>query len=231
MIEIARLLAQAQEDFSAFDMSLWFRDYRGPPEGADFILSQDLAQDYICSADVSDQTYPVLAAILRLYAEDSEPWDPVIRTLIRRGADVHAPVHRYLRHLDQSEYLCPLAQYGTPLDELFMETLDPLEGQAAADGWLQILASEGHDILAYLKTESALHVKPIQLTHPSYQRLEEDDNERKLVFDFGACPSVSWDWWISPSSPASLLREEFKFMAITPPNGWLLYFWKDAWPI
>lgn len=146
MIEIARLLAQAQEDSSAFDMSLCLREYRGPPEGADFILSQGLAQDYICSADDSEHFYPVLAAILRLYTRDSEPWEPIVRTLIRRGADVHAPVYRILRHLDQFDYLCPLAQYGTPLDELFMDTLDPLEGQTVADGWLQVLASEGHDV-------------------------------------------------------------------------------------
>ena len=231
MIEIARLLARAQEDLSAFDISMWFQDYKGPPEGAEIILSQDLAQYYICSADDADPLYPALASVLRLYAKNSGPWDSILRTLIRHGADVHAPVRRKLAYLDQSEYPCPLTQYGTPLDELFMETLDPWEGQAAANSWLQILASEGHDISVYLQTESALHIRPMQLTHPSY-RTPGYDNERKLVFDWGIRPSVSWDWWISPRSSAFLLREEFKLMAISAPDWFLIArSWKEAWPV
>ncbi len=219
MIEIARLLVQAQEDLSAFDISMWFREYEGPPEGAELILSQDLARYDICSADDSDPLYPALASILRLYAQAPESWESVIRTLIRHGVDVHAPVRRDLSFLDQSEYLCPVARYGTPLDELFMYTLDPSEGQAAANGWLQILASEGHDISVYLETESALHTRPMQLTYPSH-RPWGYDNPRKPIFDLGARLSVYWDWWISPSSSTFLLREKFKTLAITLPD-WL----------
>lgn len=112
-----------------------------------------------------------------------------------------------------------------------MDTVDPLEGQAAANGWLQILSSEGFDITLYLKTESDLHVIPMQLTHPSY-RIPGYDVERKLVFDFGERPSVSWDWWISPSSPAFLLREEFKVIAVNLPDWFLIAeSWREAWPI
>ena len=231
MIEIARLLAQAQEDLSAFDVSMWFQEYHGPPEGAELILSQDLAHYHICNPDDGDPLYPALASILCLYAKDPKPWEPIIRTLVRHGVDVHAPVRRDLSYLDQSGYVCPLARYGTPLDELFIYTLNPFEGQAAARGWLQILVSEGQDIFAYLETESSLHVKPMQLTHPSYRTIGYD-NERKFVFDFGTRPSVSWDWWISPSSSTFVLREEFKLMAITLPD-WMLITepWSKTWPI
>ena len=70
MIAIARLLAQAQ-DLSAFDISKWFREYEGPPEAAQLILSQDMAQYYVCSAD---ESAPALASILHLYAKDSESY-------------------------------------------------------------------------------------------------------------------------------------------------------------
>ena len=181
--------------------------------------------------DDGEPLYPALASVLRLYAKDFGPWDSIIRTLIRQGADVHAPVRRRLSYLDQSEHPCPLAQYGTPLDELFMKTLDPWQGQAAANSWLQILASEGHDISVYLQRESDLHIKPMQLTHPSY-RTPGYDNERKLVFDLGTRASVSWDWWISPRSPAFLLRQEFKLMAISRPDWFLIArSWKESWPI
>lgn len=231
MIEIARLLTQHQEDLSTLDISMWFREYDGPPEGAELILSQDLAQHYIYSADDRDPLYPALASVLRLYAIDPKPWEPIIRTVLRYGADIHAPVRRNMRDLNQSEYLCPVAQYGTPLDELFTYTLNPFEGQAAASGWLQILASEGHDISVYLETESALHIRPIQLTQPSHRPMG-DDIDRKLVFSLGPRPSVSWDWWISPRSSTFLLREEYRLMAITQPDILLIAkSWKEAWPI
>ena len=231
MIEIGILLARAQDDLSAFDISMWFQEYDGPPEGAELILSQDLAQYHIRSADDEDPCYPALAGILRLYATDPAPWESIVRRLIRYGADVHAPVRRDLTDLDQSEYDCPLKPYGTPLDELFLYTHDPLEGQAAANSWLQLLASEGHDIPKYLETESVLHIDSMQLTHPSYRPVGYD-NERKLVFDLEARPSVFWDWWINPNSSTFFLREEFRLMAITMPDGFLIaQSWKEAWPI
>ena len=228
MIEIARLLTQAQNDLSAFDISMWFREYDGPPEGAEFMLSQDMSQYYICSTEDTDPLYPALASILRLYAIDSKPWESVIRTLIRYRVDIHAPVRRNLRRSDKSEFSYHLARYGTPLDELFLYTLNPIEDEIAAKGWLQILASEGYNILTYLKKESALHIKPLQLTHPSYSSIGYD-NERKLIFDFGARPSVAWDWLISPSSSTFPLREEFKALALAAPNLFLIMqSWKDG---
>ena len=232
MIDIARILMQAQKDLSEFDMSEWFCEYKGPPAGAELILSQDVAKYYIRSKDDSDPLYPALASILRLYAKAPEPWEPVLRTLIRSGANIHAKVHRDLEYLDQSKYPCPVGRYGTPLDELFTYTIDPLEGQVAANGWLQILASEGYNILAYLETESDLHARPMQLTVP-YRRLMGYANERKLVFDWGVHPTVSWDWWINPSSSTFLLRQEFKLMAIKSiSDGFLIKrSWKETWPV
>ena len=223
---------QAQKDLSEFDISKWFYEYDGPPEGAELILSQDLAKYYIRFWDDSEPYYPALASVLRLYAKDAQSWEPVIRTLIRSGADVHAKVLRDLTFLDQSTYPCPVGKYGTPLDELFKYTIDPLEGQVAANGWLQILASEGHNILAYLETESDLHARPMQLTIP-HRRPIGYANERKLVFNWGVHPTVSWDWWINPSSSIFLLRQEFKSMAIKSiPDGMLIKrSWKESWPV
>lgn len=81
MIEIARLLPQAQEDISVLDISIWFQEYEGPPENAELILSQDLTQYYTCSADDSDPLYPALASVLRLYAKIFELWEHVIQYL------------------------------------------------------------------------------------------------------------------------------------------------------
>ena len=40
VLDIARLLVRKQEDLSALDVSQYFRDYEGPPEGAEFMLSK-----------------------------------------------------------------------------------------------------------------------------------------------------------------------------------------------
>lgn len=112
-----------------------------------------------------------------------------------------------------------MVQYGTLPDELFLYTVNPLESQVTANSWLQVPASEGHDILTYLKTESVLHTEPMQSTHPSYLPMGED-NEPKLVFDVGPRPSLSRDWWISKSSSTFLLRAEFKSMTLTPLDWW-----------
>ena len=232
MIEIARLLIGAQKDLSEFDISEWFCEYDGPPEGAELILSQDLAKYHIRFPDDSEPLYPALASILRLYAKDPQPWEPIVRTLIRSGADIHAKVRRNLTLLDRSKYLCPVSEYGTPLDELFKYTIEPLEGQVAANGWLQILASEGYNVLGYLETESDLHARPMQLTVPARRPIGYA-NERKLVFDWGTHPTVSWDWWIDPSSSTFLLRQEFRLMAVKSLSDGMLMkgSWKETWPV
>ena len=56
------------------------------------------------------------------------------------------------------------------------------------------------------------------------------DVPRQLLFHWESGPSVSWDWWIDPDSPASLACEEFKHL-IDPKNipGWWKE-WEAQWP-
>lgn len=55
---------------------------------------------------------------------------------------------------------------------------------------------------------------------------------RQLIYQWGSTPSISWDWWIDPSSSTYLIREEFKYMSmlceefLTPPNDWA-----TLWPL
>lgn len=73
MMEIAGLLAEAQDDFSALDVSMWFPEYKGPPDGAELFLSQNFAKGLPSSTDNSDPLYPALTSVLRLYAKESRP--------------------------------------------------------------------------------------------------------------------------------------------------------------
>ncbi len=142
------------------------------------------------TVSVPRMIYPVLASTPCFYAKDFESWKAVIRTLLQHGADVYAPVQQGFSCLDQFGYLCPVAPYGTPLDELSIYTIDPLESQELTNGWLQILASKGHDVSACLETESALHTGTMQLALLSHRTIGYD-KESKLVFHLGARSGVS----------------------------------------
>lgn len=235
IVDTLRILAKAQDDVSTSDISDFFSSYIGPPEGADLMLSLDAARYEILQTDQDTESFPALATGLRAYGEGLTTWEDFIRRLLRNGVDVHAIVPR--RHCDEnlitmftSHYPCRISEPPTPLDELFSWTETPFEGSQAANDWLQMLSSEGYDILAYLKEEMALHTRQQQLTYPSTVNAGYDV-PRKLILELGHTPSISWDWWIDPRSPAFLVRQELKYMDIFV-RDWALYKepWEDDWP-
>ena len=150
---------------------MWFE---GSVETAEYMSSQDLIQP---SSDISDgeDVFPILATALRAFGRGSSQWERFLRLLLRRRSSLHSPVSRRHRVEELNEYLastypCKALENGTPLDELFMRTDTPSEAEAVANRWLQILSSEGYDVVAYLKEEFALHVQQMQLTIPSLCR-------------------------------------------------------------
>ena len=174
--------------------------------------------------------YPALGACLRAYARDPSSWESVLRALVRRGADLHAPVRRSRQDMKEIRYPCLMAEYGTPLDELFTFNRDCSAARIVANGWLRILTTEGHSASLYLKKEWTLRARDMHFTHPSTSSVGYD-SPRKLFFKLGDRPSVHWDWWIDPASSTSLLRQEFKCLVTTSPD-WLMIsqLWKESWP-
>ena len=172
----------------------------------------------------------MLAAALKRYAEDPATWEPILRALIRRRIGLHAPVRRHPEDVKQTGYPCLLSEYGTPLDELFASNRDPEVAKMVADSWLQILASEGCDVLCYLENEINSHSQDMNFTHPSMSAIGYDI-PRQLLFKLGKHPSVSWSWWFDLESPIFWLREEFKCLVTTLPD-WLRIAkpWKENWP-
>ena len=230
-----RVLAKSQDDFSASDISQFFELYMGPPEGAELMLSQEIVQLKLLHTD-SDQTpFPPLATALRMYGAGMPQWEPLIRRLIRNGADLHAVVPRNdlksCRWFTKwAGYPCAISEDGTPLDELFMWTESVFEAESAGKGWVQMLADEGIDVRAYLDEEISLHKTPYQLTYPSTS-LAGYDNPRQLVFDLGLNLIVSWDWWIDPGSSTHMLRKELRNMNLFVID-WGLESdqWEHHWP-
>lgn len=224
-IETFRTLAQSQGSLSASDISDILLHYVGPPELAKFKLSRDFLP-FGASEPTNDViTYPPLAMALRLYAvaylaeykyevlhdaevwhdAEKEQWESLIRILLRTRADSNAPVPRNLSSYE-------LTKYGTPLNEMFTVTRTPTESRAVANGWLQILRSEGYDVVAYIEKGMDLHYTRPQMTVTSWY-YQTDYDTRELLFAVDQeNPSVYWDWWTDPSSSIYLLRSTFKPM-------------------
>lgn len=247
MISIARALAHVQE-FSSADLSSFFALCRtGNPELADYVLSLDSVQYVLASEEC---LHPALGSALRnygtLFAGNSvfwahsehqilAEWESLVRRLLQIGVDIHAPVARG-HHFEPDSYPCTLSPYGTPLDELFASTRTASEAKDAADAWLQILSTEGIDVLTYLEKEKALHETQSMFTYSDYHW---DYQPRQLVFSLGEAPSVYADWLIDPESPASFIRQEFRDMnTITAEyrlslewSQYCNYGWNLTWPI
>ena len=235
-VDTLRVIVQAQDDLTTHDarvlLNLWVILNKVPLECADFILSQESIHYSISQGAEDDTTIPILAEILSVFEGQPLRLEPLVRNLVRIGADLHARIPRRkeaLRKLDSYGRL-PRSTYGTPLDELFLSTSTPFEARAAADSWLRILASEGQDVKTYLKKEMDLHVMDGYFTWSRYTLLWLSQF-RILRFDLGKYPSVWWDWYIDPSTSASELRREFDHIVMLD-----LYYmshsimWERMWP-
>ena len=206
--------------------------YHGPPAGAEYLLLQHRNFTQVGGGDHNDETVYFFATAVSLYGEGYLQWENLIRRLIRQGMDVHAhtrlrPIDPWFQDVSEDTYFL-----GTPLDELFVHTYSPFDAHIAACNWLDLLASEGFNITAYLEQEAVLHSAQQQLTWATFHQ------HRRLVYQLGEKPHVSWDWSIDPSSRASTLRYEYKSMIFSIDldgcDGrelapWL-YTWLDTWP-
>ena len=173
-LDTLRLLVQSQNCISSQDVYLFWMYFQGSVETAEYMFSQDLIQT---RSDISDgdDVFPILAIALRGFGEDFSQWDRFLRLLLRKNSSLHSPVPRIWGYQELNNFLspyypCKALEFGTPLDELFLWTETPFEGEAIANRWLQVLSSEGIDVVAYLEEESALHAQQMQLTIPSQCR-------------------------------------------------------------
>ena len=172
VVEILRVLTQSKDGISAQDSDMfWMMDSTKPVAAAEFMSSQDLVPS---ESDVSDDEkgFPILATALREFGRVPSQWESFLRLHLRKDADLHAPVPRLRPTGDSDEivdsmYPCRVSKHGTPLDEFFAWTRTPFEAEAVADSWMQILSSEGFDLVAYLEEEFALHAEQMQLIRPS----------------------------------------------------------------
>ena len=171
VVDTLRLLTKSQDIISAQDIhSMWMTSSGMPVEVVEFLWSQNLILSE--ADDLDHEVYPVLAAALVGFCLDSSQWESFLRSLLRKNVGLHSSGSRLGRYTESEQLSDPMfpfnvSGYGTPLDELFMMTWSPYDGEASAHRWLQILSSEGYDVVAYLEEELMLHAQQMQLTRPS----------------------------------------------------------------
>lgn len=221
LVDTLRILGQAQEELSALDVrDLWYC-FQGPAKDVDMLYQQCSGFMEFQEEDSQLTCSHVLTKALWEYGRGRLEWGYLVRKMVRNGVDLHGRVcHAYIDEPNEynmgdgvaggrrSKRKDRRAMHGTPLDELFKETVSPYEAELAAQNWLWILRREGVDELAYLAEEFALHTAQQQLTYSG----EDGTTRRQLVFNFGANPTVWWEWLLDPGSGAYLVREEFKGM-------------------
>ena len=232
--------------------SLW---YEGPPEGVDILLAHSSLHFERFDIAESVDTVPPLAVALRCYGRilflkngprldnhsrvpqaaylpERKQWEPLIKRFTHRGADLHVPVPRHGYY--PSNYPFHVSEYGTPLDVILQFSETPDEARTIGAEWLRLLASQGHDVVAYLKREMTLHAPEHQMTYPTQYPLDTLALAlRELQFTFDdAEPCVWWDWWIDPASDIGLLEREFKQMVkhTCVLTNQLVTFLIDTWP-
>ena len=235
-VDTLRVMVQAQDDFTTDDVRglivLSVGYYEVPLEVADFIFSQESIHYRISQGAEDDTTIPILAEILPVFVGEPLRLEPLVRKLVRIGADLHArvPRRKAAPRKPDSYGRLPRSAYGTPLDELFGSTSTPFEARAAADSWLRLLASEGQDVKTYLEKEMDLHVMDGYFTWPHYA-FPGFSQSHILRVDLEKCPSVWWDWYIDPSASASELRREFDHIVMLDLD-YISYLtmWESTWP-
>lgn len=257
IVDTYRVLARNQDDVSAHDLSRLILWDSSPPDGVDILISHSSLQ-YECfvPTDLLDHP-PLLAIALRFYtrsfflnnipnlkgsgtqalsAQEPRRWNPLIGRLIHKGADLHVPVTRKAyKHYKHYKYPFDVKGYGTPLDVLFELTSTPDEARMLGDEWLGLLASKGHNVVAYLEREMMLHSTQHHITYPCSNEFEQDSpGPRQLHFKLDdAQPCVWWEWWISTTSDIDLLEREFTQMVKHTPIWYERFYlrrWISQWP-
>ena len=207
-VDTMKVLTSAQDEVTSDDVFIILQRYVGSFEALDYLLST-----FVNTADMlrsSDMARPPLSMALWHYGLGFKEWGGFIRKLIQLGADIHA---------GREPWGYSANKQLTPLDEIFYVARDPFDDSAIQE-WLTMLAEAGYDVRAYIEEEIALHDGPTVVFM----------SERQLCFRNGDSPRVWWDWWIDPSSAASLVCEEFRHMNRRGSSMMDECEWKASWP-
>ena len=178
-----------------------------PPEAFEFILDQDMVEDYIKSWEDREIFFLLGRMLERSNMAPGENWERLMARIMRMRYNLYKAHDRSL------------------LDFLFAWSENPDRSKLLSDKWLHVLSSSGVDVRDYLETEIKLHPGTPPLTEAV--RMGHGRCLRQLIFNLKENPSVYWDWWVDSIEPASLVCIEFKDISydliddfMTPSGSW-----------
>ena len=193
----------------------YIEGFWGPGECLELLFIQDYAGVATLCQDEVEIWKHVLAKALKWFGSGDPGWTRLIRQLLRKGHSVHeAPSDRFAFGIFGQVYDIP---GWTLLDCLFWSTWTPLEAEEAGSSWLQLLSSEGYDVVCYLEREMALYAPYYHVLHMSpYRQLCFQDSQ--LIYNNYSRPSISWDWIHDSASLIGTLQTDFSWLVYWPES-------------
>jgi hypothetical protein len=152
------------------------------------------------TGDIQATATEALVGALTKYSASCDPeWKPILQQLVRLGADVHRQ-----STVEQPGFGWHVPT--TPLNNLVEWFYDAVESKYFIDEWLTILANEGKNIEEYISAEFEIRTR---YTPVIYMSNGPRFHGRQFKFST-APPSIWFEWWTDPLSPAADVLEQFK---------------------
>lgn len=228
--DLTRAVLSAQDDITLADISTFFWAYLWLSQWCQLSVVADFLTSTFTLCSYPSWGYDSYEWCLRIALSEWGRGDRdkrvVVRKLLCQGINIHA-----IETSEHVNHIVPVRESDvlTPLDYLFQSLTDPFCNDGIGREWLLMLAEVGYDVRAYLEKEKKLHASQCLRTSEAYVKNGNtcDLCSRQLIFQIGSYPNVRWDWWIDPSSAASLVRKEFRYINI---RNTLSDSWEDTWP-
>ena len=234
MGDLLTILASAQDEVSLYDLDRFSQVVRSP-RTVDRMVSILSGLDERTREEIHDFA---LVSVLRTctppFGCTMNDWLPAchdfIKSLFQEPLRVTGEGFNLLGD-ERGNHSGDRDQPMTLLDNLFLNCEDPFDSHILSRFWLNLLLQEGFDIHSYLQQEESLHssrqnqTSPVAFSNPDYKM------PRTLVFQYGEMPLVTWQWWVDPGLPGSLVCNEFKNMNIHHRTDRpFVVPWVSTWP-
>ena len=159
-------LINAYEDLSFSHIMDFFSRYQGPWEPAERSLDHVSRRGELDEREVTAITYQMLQHAVSQFGRGEFVFGDTIRALIRRGVNLHWPI----LECDVPWFFLSASaaiDYGTAFDVLIQPAQTPSMANDICTAWLDLLSSEGIDLVAYLEWEIRLHDGHNMIFYPS----------------------------------------------------------------
>ena len=223
IVDTIKVLAPSLADASLDDVIDYLDRFEGPSEAIELMFIQDCGG--VATSHSHDELiwYHVLLEAVGKYSLGCTDWEHLIRRLLRKGIAAHPSYDNGMSQVPSASYFAFQSRRSTLLDGLFFQTCTPFEAEKLGDSWLQLLSSEGYDVVEYLKMEMALHAPDQEIVHYTGRGAWNCRTTSPLVYSFKNNCGVSWKWVQNPATSILPLQDEFEMIMYSPIHDYFVF--------